>query len=127
MLHASHLTASLLFSPTGATPPRCEVDKHDDAAAAMEVVLQPAARCYNHSREMLHPMARDATTIKLFCWNQPPELSLNFCLLEPAFLFAGTGVFICWNRLIVLFQQTMELLFAENFLLEPALIFPGTG
>lgn len=76
---------------------------------------------------MLQPLARDATSDGEGCYNQQTFLLEPTTGVVAEFLFAGTGVFICWNRLIVLFQQTMELLFAENFLLEPALIFPGTG
>ena len=46
--------------------------------------------CCNQPREMLHPAARDVTTDKFFCWNQPKVLSLIF--------LAGTSVLFCYYR-----------------------------
>ena len=72
----------------------------DGAAVAMDALIDNFffMECCNQPREMLHPVARDVTTDKFFCWNQPKVLSLIFFWLEPVSCFATTGGFICYYR-----------------------------
>lgn len=76
-------------------------------------------RHYNQPRQMLQPAARDAST-SFFCYNR-------------ILVFLLRGIF-CWNRrnfllesANFLLQQITRLFVAEDCLLEPVLIFAGTG